>query len=179
MLTRAASCLAVLALFACASTTRAADLKVGSAAPKMDTGKWVQGDAVKSFEKGRIYVVEFWATWCGPCRATIPHLNELAKKNKEVVFVGVDVWEDDESLVAPFVKEMGEKMTYRVALDNKAKDKEGAMSTTWMRAAGRNGIPSAFIVDKQGKIAWIGHPGQIEKPLEAVMAGKAPEKAEK
>ncbi|MEW6159787.1 MAG: TlpA disulfide reductase family protein, partial [Verrucomicrobiota bacterium] len=58
-------------------------LKLGNPAPKLQTGKWVQGEPVKEFEKGKVYVVDFWATWCGPCKATIPHLNELYQKFKD------------------------------------------------------------------------------------------------
>jgi thiol-disulfide isomerase/thioredoxin len=150
-------------------------LKVGDTAPKLQVGKWVQGDPVKEFEKDKAYIVEFWATWCGPCRTSIPHLNEVYQKFKDkgLVVIGQDVWERDESLVAPFVKKMGDKMTYRVALDLKNDDEDkGRMAETWMEAAGQNGIPSAFLVDKQGKIAWIGHPMQLkEKVIEEVLAG--------
>lgn len=152
-----------------------ATLKVGDPAPKLQTGKWVQGEPVKDFEKGKAYIVEFWATWCGPCRASIPHVNELYKKYKDkgLVVIGQDCWERDESQVAPFVKSMGEKMTYRVALDDKTDEKQGKMAETWMAAAGRNGIPSAFLVDTKGLIAWIGHPMQLkEQVIEDVLAGK-------
>jgi thiol-disulfide isomerase/thioredoxin len=52
-----------------------ATLKVGDAAPKLQVAKWVQGEEVKEFDKAKAYIVEFWATWCGPCKASIPHLN--------------------------------------------------------------------------------------------------------
>jgi len=150
-------------------------LKMGDAAPKLQTGKWVQGDPVKQFQKEKAYIVEFWATWCGPCRVSIPHLNEIHQKYKDkgLVVIGVDCWEKDDALVAPFVEKMGDKMTYRVVLDDKTASKRGKMADTWMAAAGRNGIPSAFLVDKQGKLAWIGHPMQLkETVIEEVLAGK-------
>jgi thiol-disulfide isomerase/thioredoxin len=130
---------------------------------------------VKDFQKGKAYIVEFWATWCGPCRVSIPHLNDIHNqfKDKGLIVIGQDCWERDESLVAPFIKKMGDKMTYRVALDDKADNEKGAMAETWMAAAGRNGIPSAFLVDTQRRIAWIGHPMQLkEQVIEDVLAGK-------
>jgi hypothetical protein len=67
---------------------------------------------------------------------------------------------------------MGDKMTYRVALDDKSTDKKGHMAKTWMEAAGRDGIPSAFLVDTKGVVAWIGHPMELkEKVIEDVLAG--------
>ena len=151
-----------------------ATLKIGDPAPKLQGGKWVQGDPVKSLEKDKAYIVEFWATWCGPCRDSIPHLNDVHNKFKDkgLVVIGQDCWEKDESLVEPFIKKMGDKMTYRVALDDKQGNEKGIMAETWMEAAGRNGIPSAFLVDKTGHIAWIGHPMELEETvIEKVLAG--------
>ena len=150
-------------------------LKLGDAAPKLTTGKWMQGEPVKDFEKGKAYLVEFWATWCGPCRESIPHLNEVAAKykDKNLVVIGQDCWEDDDDLVAPFIKKMGDKMTYRVALDDKEGSVKGKMSDHWMEAAGQDGIPTAFLVDTKGIIAWIGHPMELkESVIDDVLAGK-------
>ncbi len=151
-----------------------ATLKIGDPAPKLQVGKWVQGEPVKNFEKGKAYIVEFWATWCGPCRVSIPHLNEIADKykDKNLIVIGQDCWERDESQVEPFIKKMGDKMTYRVALDDKSGSEKGKMAETWMEAAGQNGIPSAFLVDTKGIIAWIGHPMTLkETVIDAVLAG--------
>jgi len=150
----------------------APSLKVGDPAPRLQCGKFVHGDPVRSFEQGKIYVVEFWATWCGPCTESIPHVSQLQTKYKDkaVVVIGQNCGEEEEE-VAKFVKGMGDKMNYRVALDHVSQDEEGAMSQAWLQAAGEGGIPTAFVVDRQGKIAWIGHPMGLDAVLEGVVAG--------
>src|SRR5436190_11075520 len=167
--------LCALTASAALAATEEVTLRVGNTAPKLATGKWVQGEPVKDFEKGKAYIVEFWATWCGPCKVSIPHLNEIHTKYKDkgLVVIGSDCWERDEKLVEPFLKDMGEKMTYRVSLDDKTTSKKGTMAETWMDAAGRNGIPSAFRVNTEGKIAWIGHPMELkDSVIDDVLAGK-------
>jgi thiol-disulfide isomerase/thioredoxin len=150
-------------------------LKPGDPAPKMQVGKWVQGEPVKEFQKGRAYLVEFWATWCGPCLISIPHLNDLhAKfKDKGLVVIGQNAEGPDDSKVAEFVKKMGNKMTYRVALDDKRGSESGRMVETWMIAAGQEFIPTAFLVDTKGSLVWIGSPLALDdRMIENVLAGK-------
>src|SRR5438045_1054463 len=170
----------IAAAAALASSANAANLKVGVAAPPLKVAKWVKGTPITSFQPGKVYVVEFWATWCGPCKQSIPHLTELAKKFAgKVTFTGVSVWEDPDASktgssaymakVASFVKNMGDNMAYNVAVD----DPKGTMAETWMRAADQNGIPAAFVIDQHGKDAWIGHPMMgLDKVLPQVIAGK-------
>ena len=146
----------VVAVFASAQTESPAPaLKIGDDAPKLLTERWIQGSPVEDFQEDTVYIVEFWATWCGPCKVAIPHLNELHTEfeGKGVVVIGQNCMEKDVSKVKPFISSMGDKMTYRVALDNQER-----MVKTWLKAAGRKGIPCSFIVDKNKKIAWIGHP---------------------
>ncbi len=140
----------------------------------MEITAFIKGEPVKAFELGKTYVVEFWATWCGPCKTSIPHLTELQKKNPGVSFIGVSVFEDDQDLVKPFVAEMGDRMGYRVAIDHvRAKEQadQGAMAKNWMKAARQDGIPTAFVVNKEGKIAWIGHPMGMDKALQRIVSG--------
>jgi len=159
-----------------AAGVRAQEIGVGDPAPKLEVKEFVKGDKVDGFQKGKTYVVEFWATWCGPCRMSIPHLTQLQKKNKEVTFIGVSVFEHDGAdKVKDFVKEMGDKMDYRVALDDVAegaKPNDGKMAKGWMEAASQDGIPTAFVINGEGTIAWIGHPMQLEKPLDEIVSGK-------
>jgi thiol-disulfide isomerase/thioredoxin len=175
MKTRGLKCAVVAVALFGVTAWQSQGLGVGDPAPKLQVGKWVQGEPVKAFSPDKAYIVEFWATWCGPCRVSIPHLNEIYErfKDKGLVVIGQDCWERDESLVAPFIKKMGDKMTYRVALDDKEGNEKGKMAETWMEAAGQNGIPTAFLIDKQGKIAWIGHPMELrDSVIEQVLEGK-------
>lgn len=152
----------------------AGELNVGDPAPRLRVKEFVKGEPVKELTKGNVYVVEFWATWCGPCRATIPHLTELQKEHPDVTFIGVSVYENDQKAVKPFVEEMKGKMEYRVAMDDVpegGKRGDGPMAKDWMDAAGQDGIPTAFIVNGDGRVAWVGHPTQMDKPLKEVVAG--------
>jgi thiol-disulfide isomerase/thioredoxin len=170
-LTRA---LVALSLFASVASALAQTLKVGDPAPALTVDKWLKGEPVKELKKGEVYVVEFWASWCGPCKESIPHLTELKKKyGNKLNIIGVSIWETEPKDIEPFVKQMGKKMDYLVATDKVPGDdpSEGAMAKNWMEAAGMDGIPTAFIVDREGKIAWRGHPLYIDEPLEKVIDG--------
>jgi thiol-disulfide isomerase/thioredoxin len=165
---------AALVLGIAIPSVKAQTLKLGDSAPKIEVKSFVKGEPVKEFEAGKTYVVEFWATWCPPCKTSIPHLTKLQKKYPAVAFIGVSVSEQDQGLVKPFVDEMGDKMEYRVAIDAVPEGKaanEGAMSKAWMQAANCKGIPSAFIVSGDSKIFWIGHPMEMDEPLEKIVSG--------
>ncbi|MBL8048717.1 MAG: redoxin domain-containing protein [Chthonomonas sp.] len=186
LITSAVAALSISAAFAQGATAaqpKAPALKEGAKAPALAVAKWVKGKPVPKFEKGKIYVVEFWATWCGPCKTSIPHITEMAKKYAgKVSFNGISVWENKRdnkdtsyyATVEKFVKDMGTKMNYNIAIDGPA----GAVSDAWMKASGQNGIPTAFIVGKDGTIAWIGHPMDgLEETLDQIIAGKFDPKA--
>jgi thiol-disulfide isomerase/thioredoxin/plasmid maintenance system killer protein len=161
--------LCIAALVLSLSLSSALADKIGDKAKPLNISEWVKGataEAPVNVTDGKnFYVVEFWATWCGPCKTSIPHLTELQKKYKDkgVVFVGVS--NETIEKVKPFVEEQGEKMDYVVALD-----KENLTNKDYMRAYGQNGIPTAFVINKKGQIAWVGHPMTMDKPLEQIVA---------
>lgn len=147
-------------------------LMVGDAAPAFSIESWVKGEPFTGFEKGRVYVVEFWATWCLPCRESMPHLTKVQEQFKDrVTVVGITSSESNGlEDVVPFVEKNSEVMGYTVAWDN-----NGKTDAAWRKAAGQTSIPSAFIVDGDGKIAWVGHPmypaGEMDEVLAKVVAG--------
>lgn len=163
--------LVAAALGTLAISAHAQALKVGSPAPKVQFAKWIKGKQFDKLESKGIYVMEFWATWCGPCKVAMPHVTELAKKYPKITFTGVSIFEDqkDEKFlenVATFVKGNTKNMGYNVAAD----DTDQFMAKTWMDAAGLNAIPATFVV-QDGKVAWIGHPMALDPVLEKMAAG--------
>lgn len=172
---------------AAAAAVPAVSLKVGDKAPAMKIGAWVKGEVVKEFSKDRVYVVEFWATWCGPCKRSIPHLTELQAKHKDkLTIIGVSVWENTagsgmsqdavEKKVRDFVTAQGAAMEYTVAVD----DATSEMARTWLAAAGMNGIPAAFVIGKDGLVNWIGNPltPDFDEALSKILDGSFDVKAE-
>jgi thiol-disulfide isomerase/thioredoxin len=128
----------------------------------LQKGEWIQGEAPAAWEPGKVYVLECWATWCGPCLAVIPHVNELHKKYSEkgLRVIGVNVWEDGKEKVAKFVQGKGDGMSYPVVYTGRGSDFE----KEWLKAAGVSGIPHAFLV-RDGKLLLKTHPARINDEL--------------
>jgi uncharacterized protein (TIGR03435 family) len=140
--------------------------KIGDVPPPLILAKTIQGLPATEIGwdklKGKVVVLEFWATWCGPCVKSIPHLNDLAEqfKNKPVVFISVT--SENEDAVRLFLK--NHPMKTWIGLDD---------YEVLTHAFQVQGIPHAVIVDASGHIAAITHPADL-KPinLEEVLAGK-------
>lgn len=147
-------------------------LSIGDVAPPIAIAKWIKGNEVKSLDDGIVRVVEFWATWCGPCLQSMPHLSELqAEYGERVQFVGIT--DEDEETATAFLKRTAhdektwnDLIGYTLAIDDK-----GNTAVSYLDASGQPGIPSAFIVGRDGHIEWIGHPAVIDEPLAAVVNG--------
>ncbi|KAJ3085665.1 hypothetical protein HK102_013947 [Quaeritorhiza haematococci] len=144
--------------------------------PKLDGIQFVKGDENAPLglsqdvpsDKRRVLVLEFWATWCGPCRSTIPHLSALQKKfkDKDVYFVGITD-ERDRSRIENFVQGMGTDMDYHVAIDGSLQAKSKVFAPS-----GARGIPHVFLIDAENTIVWAGHPmePEFEQKLNALAA---------
>jgi thiol-disulfide isomerase/thioredoxin len=143
---------------------------IGDAAPSLTIREWLKGQPVDlAAGKGKnIFVLEFWATWCGPCRANIPHLTELQRKYKDKGVVVMGITAEDSEVVKPFVNQMGDKMDYTIAVDDRV-----TTTRDYMQAFGAEGIPYAAVIDKNGIIAWHGHPANgMDAVIERLVTGK-------
>ena len=153
-------------------TPPSAGLSIGDPNPGLKLAKFVKGEEVTVPLKDDVTVVEFWATWCGPCRAGMPHISELQREyGDKVRFVGVT--QEAEDVVTGFLQSAGpggetwdDVIDYRLALDD-----GGWTNNAYMRAANQNGIPCAFIVGRDGIVEWIGHPASIDQPLKQIVDG--------
>ena len=116
--------------------------------------------------QGKVLLVNFWATWCAPCREEIPSLIKLHDKYKAKGFavIGISMDTGSRRLVRRFVEKSG--ITYPVALGN---------SKTARAFGGVFGIPQSFLVDRQGRIvkSYMGlvEPETIERDLAALLGG--------
>ena len=102
--------------------------------------------------EGKPMIVEFWATWCPPCRASIPHLNEIYAKYKDKGLQIVGITDEDRAKIKKFEKEV--PIEYAVGLDANGK---------YAKPFGIQGIPHAVLVDKTGKVVWEGHPMSLKE----------------
>ena len=131
---------------------------VGKAAPEISAGKWYNTSPLSlSKLKGKVVVVEFWATWCGPCVKSIPHLKEIHSKYSSKGVVLVSLSGESAAAVTPFVKDKG--MTYAVGAESETSEKYSV-----------TGIPHAVVVGRDGKVAWEGHPmNGLDQAIEAAL----------
>lgn len=159
-------------------------LTIGSPAPALDIEHWVQDGngffkPVTEFKAGNVYVVEFWATWCGPCISSMPHLAELQEKMRGQNVQIVSISDEPLETVETFLKretqnKAGEETTFASITSAYCltTDPDRSAHTDYMEAANQNGIPTAFIVGKDGKVEWIGHPMEMDEPLEEIVSDK-------
>lgn len=102
--------------------------------------------------KGQVVLIEFWATWCPPCRAAWPHLNELYSTYAKDGLVAIGLSDEVDDKVDPFITEF------------KIQCLVGGGSTS-NGAYGVDGIPHTFIVGPDGNLAWHGHPSELKEDL--------------
>jgi thiol-disulfide isomerase/thioredoxin len=163
------------------SAVAAEKLVVGSPAPKLNIEHWVHNGngkfpKVTSFEAGKVYVVEFWATTCGPCIQSMPHLAQLqttlADKGLQIISISSEPIETVKDFLKNKIEDANGKETTIGELTKAyclTTDPDGSSDIDYMLAANQNGIPCSFIVGKDSKIEWIGHPMQMDSVLDSVI----------
>lgn len=143
------------------------------------------GPATLTFDPSKVYIVEFWATWCQSCREAMPALSKLQRANRDLVILAVASSERkpakdaaDERLegVRRYVSGRPESFPYAVIFDGSR-----AIANNWIAAAGRVYLPTAFIIDSTGTISWIGDPREsgfdsaVNRALKTLPQPKPPE----
>ncbi|MGN6369684.1 MAG: TlpA family protein disulfide reductase [Phycisphaerae bacterium] len=129
----------------------------GKAAPELVVEQWL---TAKPETKGKVVLVDFWATWCPPCREAIPELNALQKKFKDdLVVIGIS--KEDPEVVKEFMKKT--EFDYAVGIDSK---------NVAATKIGVRGIPHVLIISTDGVVRWQGFPFSEEEKLTAEIVQK-------
>lgn len=130
-------------------------LQRGSAAPSLTGAAFLNGQLAR-FEPGHAYILDFWATWCPPCRTSLPHLIQLQARYPNLTFLALSI-ERDAQVVRDYLAK--EPSLRRLVV---AHDPQETAARNWLAAAQIRGIPTTFVINGQGRIAWIGHPMSLE-----------------
>ncbi|MCK1641499.1 TlpA family protein disulfide reductase [Bradyrhizobium sp. 157] len=149
-------------------------LRMESEAPPIKVQSWLRGQPLRSFQRGKVYIIEFWATWCEACVEAMAHLVRLQEEYRDrgLEVVGVAASEEAPTLdeartkLDAWLTEKVPKLGYPIALDY-----SGEMNKLWMEPSSSLGIPTSYVVDRDGRIAFIGHPTELDSVLAKVLNG--------
>jgi thiol-disulfide isomerase/thioredoxin len=134
---------------------------IGKPAPKLELTEWVNGPVTAEQMKGKIVVVDFWATWCGPCIAAIPHNNEIATKYKDqgVLVIGVCGSNRGQERMEQVAREKG--IEYPTAKDSTLQSAKAWRVMWW---------PTYGVIDRDGKLRALGlKPQYVDKVIEELL----------
>ncbi len=147
---------------------------VGEAAPEIGPHvDWLRGGLRSTYEPGRVYLIDFWATWCLSCVARMPHLSTLAQQHAEegLEVLGIAVLQRGGMSPSDFMKMRPTAMQYAVGRERL----HGAVPELFQSTAERDSVPFLVIVDRHGRIAWRSNPGDpyggLETALSRVLRG--------
>lgn len=142
---------------------RLAELVESQMPPKLELTQWMNSESLSMADlKGKVVVIDFWATWCGPCIQAIPHNNEIAQKYPDdVIVIGICHPEGSEKMTE-MAKDKGIK--YPIAID-----KEGKMIDAYKV----NGYPDYYLIDRAGKLRVADcKNSSVDEAIEALLAEK-------
>ncbi|WP_026190798.1 TlpA disulfide reductase family protein [Methylobacterium sp. WSM2598] len=147
---------------------------IGDPAAEIRVQTFLKGEPITALAQGCVHVIVFWAPWCGSCKVAFSHLTALQVRHPQVPIIGVAVDWTDLGELAAFVRDHGDAIGYRIAADLPLSpgERQGTMDRTWCQAAYNTDVPTAFIIDRDGRIAWIGDPLESDGPLAAVVEGR-------
>jgi len=161
-----AACVIALALLPFPIAARGAGVGVGDT-PELKF-RSVDGKNVDLKDlKGKLVLVDFWATWCGPCMAEAGHMVETNKKyhDQGLQIIGISL-DENRSALENVVKQKG--FEWPQFFDGQGW--HGKFAQAW----GVNSIPRTFLIDPSGKVVWTGHPGNMDAPLEKAFKNTPP-----
>ncbi|AUW47371.1 redoxin domain-containing protein [Rhizobium leguminosarum] len=149
-------------------------LNSGSPAPSINVQHWLRGDPLSNFQLGKIYILDFFSTTCEPCGPALARLAQLQEKYSdiEVELIGVAAGEKAATAdkararVRHWLTKWLPHSNIRIAFDY-----SGEMAKHWLLASLTFHVPQAFVVDRDGSIAFIGHPDSLEDVLVKVIDG--------
>ena len=162
--TLAATLLAVLLL--CVTTHAQAAVEVGDYPVlnfKATDGTHITSEALK----GRIVIIDFWATWCGPCIRAMPHMiklnNEYASRGVQIIGVSLDT---DRGDLEKYVRR--QKLPWPQHYDGRG------WKSPLVKAFGVRGIPRIYLLSPEGEVLWVGHPNNLDAQLQSAMKTHPP-----
>lgn len=148
----------ILVALVLSAACSSADVKPGDAMPPLALEVMLNAPEAAKADweslRGRVVVLEFWATWCGPCVAAIPHMNELTTKLKEEPITFISITDEDRAKIERFLKK--KPIAGWVGLDT---------DQALQKALNVRAIPATFIVDKQGRLVQRTHPNAVTESM--------------